>query len=100
MEVHDLDGRVRKVLKTLDYPGVAPERLSDQDDLYDAGLKSLTAVHLMLGLEDEFGIEFPESMLNRGMFSTVGRIREAVALLTDRRRQLSRTATEMLGEER
>ena len=83
MEVHDLNGRVRKVLKALGHLAVDPDRLSDQDDLYDAGLKSLTAVHLLLGLEEEFGIEFPDSMLHRGIFSTVGRIREAVAVLAN-----------------
>lgn len=79
--VHDLDRRVRQVLKTLDHLEFDPDRLADHDDLYRAGLKSLAAVHLMLGLEREFGVEFPERMLHRGVFSTIGGIREAVAAL-------------------
>lgn len=77
----DIDRRVRKVLKSLNQLAADPDRLGDHDDLYRAGLKSLTAVYLMLGLEHEFGVEFPESMLHRDSFSTVGGIGEAVAAL-------------------
>jgi acyl carrier protein len=81
MDEDDLDGRVRKVLRALGRLAVDPGRLAADDDLYDAGLKSLSAVQVLLGLEAEFGIEFPERMLHRGVFSTVGRLREAVAAL-------------------
>jgi acyl carrier protein len=55
--------------------------LSDEDDLFSAGLSSHASVSVMLGLEDAFGIEFPDSMLRRGTFSSVASIREAVAEL-------------------
>ncbi|RTL63450.1 MAG: acyl carrier protein [Hyphomicrobiales bacterium] len=48
--------------------------LSDESDLYDAGLTSFASVQLMLALEDYFGVEFPERMLNRRTFSSIANI--------------------------
>ena len=48
------------------------------DDLYNAGLTSLATVGLMLAIEDEFDIEFPDSLLNRKTFSSIQSIQEAV----------------------
>ena len=42
------------------------------DDLAGAGLTSLATVDLMLAIEDRFGVEFPERMLNRRTFATLG----------------------------
>ena len=63
---------------------IDPASLSQDDDLYAAGLKSLAAVHLMLALEAEFGIEFPASALHRTAFSTISRIGDLVESLTPR----------------
>lgn len=52
--------------------------LSDASDLYDAGLTSFASVQLMLALEDHFGIEFPERMLNRRTFSSIANILASV----------------------
>lgn len=48
--------------------------LADDSDLYDAGLTSFASVQLMLALEDTFGFEFPERMLNRRTFSSLANI--------------------------
>ena len=53
-------------------------KLSDDDDLYRAGLTSHASVNLMLALEDAFDLEFPERFLRRGTFESVAAIREAV----------------------
>ncbi|GAA0664688.1 hypothetical protein GCM10010193_15070 [Kitasatospora atroaurantiaca] len=50
-------------------------------DLWSVGLDSLGSVSLMVGLEDEFGVEFPDSMLDRKTFSTVRSISEAIRSL-------------------
>ena len=57
------------------------ETFSDQASLYDAGMTSFASVSLMLGLEDEFGIEFPDHMLRRESFESVNSIRTALALI-------------------
>ncbi len=46
-------------------------KLSDSDDLFDAGLTSLNIVNIMLALENEFDVEFPESMLTRSTFQSI-----------------------------
>ncbi len=52
-------------------------------DLYNAGLTSLATVGLMLALEDEFDIEFPDSMLGRKTFSSIETILDAVEELQE-----------------
>jgi acyl carrier protein len=43
-------------------------------DLYAAGLTSFAAVQLMLALEEKFDVEFPDKMLNRKSFASIGAI--------------------------
>ena len=52
--------------------------LSDEQDLYAAGLTSFSAVQLMLGLEEAFDLEFPERMLNRKTFSSIAAIAASI----------------------
>ncbi|MEP6883763.1 MAG: acyl carrier protein [Gammaproteobacteria bacterium] len=56
-------------------------RLSDEDDLYEAGMTSLSSVNVMLALEGEFEVEFPDQLLNRAVFSSVGAIQAALATI-------------------
>ena len=39
--------------------------LSDDDDLFRLGMTSHASVRVMLALEDDFGVEFPEHMLRK-----------------------------------
>lgn len=55
--------------------------LDADTDLYRAGMKSFSSVQLMLALEETFEIEFPEEMLNRATFRSIGSIERAVAAL-------------------
>jgi acyl carrier protein len=55
--------------------------LSDQQDLYAAGLTSLASVRLMLALEENFNIEFPDNLLNRKTFSSIKHISDAITEL-------------------
>jgi acyl carrier protein len=52
--------------------------LAPADDLYAVGLTSLTTVHIMLALEDQFGVEFPDRLLGRKTFGSIQSIVEAV----------------------
>lgn len=58
------------------------EALQNADDLYRAGLTSHASVNLMLALEDEFDIEFPESYLKRGTFESINSIGTALSEIT------------------
>lgn len=55
--------------------------LGDHDDLYDLGMTSHSSVMLMLGLENEFGVEFPDTMLTRDVFANVNSIESAISSL-------------------
>lgn len=58
---------------------VAAADLSEGADLYDAGLSSFASVQVMLALEEEFDIEFPENLLNRKSFSSIEAISSALS---------------------
>jgi len=49
--------------------------LTDQSDLFQAGLSSHASVTLMLALEEHFDVEFPERMLHRRTFASIAAIR-------------------------
>ena len=57
--------------------------LSNDSDLYQAGLTSLATVGLMLSLEDGFDVEFPDSMLSRKTFGSIDSIAEAIEELLE-----------------
>jgi len=50
-----------------------------QADLYQAGMTSHASVNVMLALEGEFDVEFPDEMLNRSGFASIQAICEAIA---------------------
>jgi len=52
--------------------------LGEADDLYQAGMTSHASVNVMLALEGEFDVEFPDHMLKRGVFGSIGSIRAAI----------------------
>jgi acyl carrier protein len=70
--------RVRALLKTTGWLQTNIDTLADQADLYTAGLTSHATVSLMLALEEEFDVEFPDSLLRRRTFSSVDAIVEAL----------------------
>ncbi|WP_150496143.1 acyl carrier protein [Roseibium aquae] len=62
---------------------VAVDQLADTDDLYDAGLSSFASVQLMLALEEEFDVEFPEHLLNRKSFASISAIAAALSEIVE-----------------
>ena len=70
--------RVRALLKTTGWLQTDINTLADDADLYTAGLTSHATVTLMLALEEEFDVEFPDSLLRRRTFSSVEAIAEAL----------------------
>lgn len=75
----DVGETVRRVLRERVELARDPDALADGDDLFDAGLTSHGSVELMLALEDELGIVFPDETLTRSTFSSIGSIAAAVA---------------------
>jgi acyl carrier protein len=56
--------------------------LADDADLYQAGMTSHASVNVMLALEGEFDIEFPDHMLKRSAFESIAAIRQCIEELT------------------
>lgn len=73
-----LDLRIREVLTQQARLGVAVASLGEADDLYQAGMSSHASVNVMLGLESQFDLEFPDHMLTRSVFASIAAIRAAV----------------------
>ena len=75
--------KVRAILAQHGRLSVSIDELENDSDLYKAGLTSLATVGLMLALEDQFDIEFPESMLSRKTFDSIESIVECVDELVE-----------------
>ena len=56
-------------------------KLSDESDLYEAGLTSLSTVNLMLALEEHFDVEFLDRMLRRKTFQSIQSLSDAITQL-------------------
>jgi acyl carrier protein len=73
--------RIRKVLKNHARLGLDPEHLSEHDDLFEAGMNAHATVDVVLALEHEFELEFPDQMLHRSVFDSIGTIAGAIERL-------------------
>lgn len=78
----DVSERIRRILKDHGRLSVDAATLGDDADLYQAGMTSHASVNVMLALEGEFDVEFPDQMLRRDVFESVTAIRSAVSQLT------------------
>lgn len=69
---------VREALAAHGQLAVPVESLSNDDDLYSAGLTSHATVNVMLALEDELGFEFDGDLLRRSTFQSIAALAAAV----------------------
>lgn len=81
MTSNDISARVRKVLKdharlSGDANAIAPDA-----DLNQSGMTSHATVNVMLALEEEFEVEFPDRMLTRNVFNSIASICDALGEL-------------------
>ena len=74
--------KIRKILK--DHGRLSQDALALEEsaDLYQAGMTSHASVNVMLALEGEFEIEFPDHMLRRSVFESIEAMRSAIQELT------------------
>jgi acyl carrier protein len=78
-----MEETIRTILAEHGHLPLDLDRLRDEDDLYQAGMTSHASVNVMLALEDEFDIEFPERMLRKSTFESVAAIRIAISELSE-----------------
>ena len=72
---HTTTDDIRAILRQHGRMAVDVASLTDDSNLYEAGLTSHASVGLMLALEERFDVEFPERMLRRGAFASIAAIR-------------------------
>ncbi|WCB91430.1 hypothetical protein DSM104299_00101 [Baekduia alba] len=72
---------VREIVSEHGRLSVDVTTLSDDDSLYEAGMTSHASVNVMLALEDAYDVEFPDEMLKRSVFESVGSISSALSQL-------------------
>jgi acyl carrier protein len=77
----DVRERIRDVIKNHARLPVDIAVVGDDMDLFEAGMTSHASVNLMLGLEAEFDVEFPDAMLKRSVFESVAAIERALGRL-------------------
>ncbi|ARC58035.1 Aminoacyl carrier protein [Frondihabitans sp. 762G35] len=78
---HPVKDTIRQVLDQYGHLTTPANRLADSDDLYQAGLTSHATVNVMLALEDELDLEFPDELLSRDTFATIAALDEAARSL-------------------
>jgi acyl carrier protein len=76
-----LTSRIRDVIEQHARLRVGIDSLTDDADLFQAGMTSHASVNVMLALEDAFDVEFPDRMLKRSVFESVASIGTALTEL-------------------
>ncbi|HEY0247195.1 MAG TPA: acyl carrier protein [Gryllotalpicola sp.] len=73
-----IDAKIREVLDGYAKLQAPAAGLTDDDDLYRAGLTSHASIGVMLALEDAFEVEFSDELLRKSTFQSIAAIREAL----------------------
>jgi acyl carrier protein len=73
--------KIRSILKEHGRLSKDADALDPSADLYQAGMTSHASVNVMLALEGEFDVEFPDAMLKRNVFNSIASINAALSEL-------------------
>lgn len=76
--------KVREILTSHGRLSTSVDQLTDESDLYNAGLTSLATVGVMLTLEEEFDIEIPDNLLGRKTFESINSIVQVIEQLKNK----------------
>ena len=72
---------IRRILGEHGRLATEADLIGTEADLYEAGMTSHASVNVMLALEGEFDVEFPDHMLQRNVFRSIQSIERALAEL-------------------
>jgi acyl carrier protein len=76
-----MDEEIRRVLADHARLEDNVDTLTEDDNLFEAGMTSHANVSVMLALEEAFDVEFPEAALKRSTFESIASIRRALTAL-------------------
>lgn len=74
--------KIRKILADHGRLTKDPYTIEEGADLYQAGMTSHASVNVMLALEGEFDIEFPDHLLKRSVFESISAMSSTIEQLT------------------
>ena len=77
-----MNQRIRAILAEHVHLAVDVATLGDNDDLFQFGLTSHASVSLMLALEEEFDLEFPDELLRRDSFESITAIARSIGSIS------------------
>jgi len=78
--------QIRAILDEVGGLACPASDVGDRDDLFVKGLSSFATVGVMLAIEEEFDVAFPDCLLVRATFSSIEALDAAVASLKDQTR--------------
>jgi acyl carrier protein len=73
-----IDSTIRDILRDHARLNADPDSLSDDSDLYRAGLTSHNSISLMLAIEDAFDLELPATAMRKSTFASMSAIRQVL----------------------
>ncbi|MDE1182615.1 acyl carrier protein [Paraburkholderia sp.] len=76
-----MKAELRRILAETACLEVPVDTLTDQSDLYAAGLSSLGTVRVMMALEDEFGIQIPGELITHSLFQSIDFLADTMSQL-------------------
>ena len=76
-----MQDQIREVLATHGRMAIDPHQVDEHADLYELGLTSHASVDVMLALEEQFDIEFPDEVLKKSTFESVHNIAQVIESL-------------------
>jgi len=71
MTENNVLAKIRNIIKQHGRLSKEVDGLADVADMYQVGMTSHASVNVMLALEGEFDIEFPDHMLRRDVFASM-----------------------------
>ena len=78
-----MQDEIRDILAHSGRLAVPVASLTDNSDLFAAGLDSLALVNVLMALEERFSIELPDEFLSRRTFTSIATIKRVVAGLKE-----------------
>lgn len=76
-----MEDQLRAILGQVGGLSVPISDVTASQDLYVAGLTSFATVTVMLAIEEDFDVEFPDSLLNRATFRSIETLLDVIARL-------------------
>jgi acyl carrier protein len=74
-----MENDIRDILNEVGKLSEPADKLGNEADLFAAGLTSFATVNVMLAIEEQFDVEFPDRLLRRESFRSIAALTRVVA---------------------